>query len=92
MLTSKTEAKGILASQLLYLLLLPCFVFAAVPVVIENPLVLSYVEKELPHEGILKQTQEGFLYIELPKEYVFGILPLINNSKVCPPPILTQKK
>lgn len=77
---------------LFYILSLPCLIFAAVPVVIEAPQVLSYVEEKLPHEGILKQTKEGFLYIELPKEYIFGTLPLIVNPKVCPPPYFDTEK
>ena len=86
-------SNGILRKKILfYSLLFPCLVFGAVPVVIEDPQVLSYVEEKLPHEGILKQTREGFLYIELPKEYVFGILPLIANSKVCPPPYFDTEK
>ncbi|MBI5346690.1 MAG: hypothetical protein HZB76_06080 [Chlamydiae bacterium] len=75
-----------------YVFLLPFLAFAAVPVVIEDPQILSYVDKKLPHEGILKQSKEGFLYIELPKEYILGLLPLISQSGFCPPPYFNQDK
>jgi hypothetical protein len=73
-------------------LLLPCLIFAAVPVVIEDSQVLSYVEENLPHEGVLKQTKEGFLYIELPKEYILETLALIDKPNVCPPPYFDTEK
>lgn len=74
------------AQYLVFTLILPTLIFAGTPVVVNNPQVLFYVEKNLPHTGILRQTQDGFLYIELPRDYVFGVLPLIQNPSLSPPP------
>lgn len=76
----------------IYSLLMPLFIFAAVPVVIDDPQIMTYVDKNLPHQGILKQTKEGFLYVELPRGYVFDILPMIDQSNVCPPPYFDKDK
>lgn len=67
-------------------------IFAALPQIIEAPAVLAYVEERLPHQGLLKQTEDGFLYIELPKEYVFEILPLLNRAHIAPPPYFEAAK
>lgn len=77
---------------LAYFLLMPLFIFAAVPVVIEDPQIMSYVDQNLPHQGVLKQTKEGFVYVELPRGYVFDILPMIDQSNVCPPPYFAKDK
>ncbi len=65
------------------------WVFGAVPVILDNSTVNAYVEK-LPHEGVLKQEKDGFLYVALPREYVFGVLPLIPG--LAPPPYFTPDK
>lgn len=75
-----------------YILALPYFLYGAVPIILDEPHILSYVKKQLPHEGILRQTSEGFLYIELPKEYIFNVLPLIAESRLCPPPYFEEGK
>ncbi len=64
--------------------------FAAVPVVLQEPDVLAYVEENLPHSGLLKQTDGGFLYISLPKEYVYAVLPLLLGRDATPPPYFDQ--
>ena len=83
---------GLRRKYIVIFLMLPFFVFAAVPVVLDNSRVLSYVEKNLPRIGTLKQTWEGFLYIELPDEYVFGVLPLLAEYHVRPPPYFGRGK
>lgn len=67
---------------------------ASTPVRLENSKVLQYAQTELPHEGILQMTEEGFLYVELPKEYVFELIPLLTKDKevVCPPPYFDKGK
>lgn len=47
--------------------------------------ILSYANKNLPQEGILRQAEDGFLYVELPKEYVFNTLPLMKKAHNPPP-------
>ena len=69
---------------------LPCLLFSEPAVILDNPALLSFTD-HLPHEGLLKQTPEGFLYIELPKEYVFSLLPLIPNPP-SPPPYFSDGK
>lgn len=66
--------------------LVPWALFAAIPTVIDNTELLTYAQECLPHSGILKQTDEGFLYVELPQEYVFDLLPMMQDSDLCPPP------
>lgn len=69
-------------------------VWASVSTVIENPKLLQYVRKDLPHEGILEITREGFLYVQLPKEYVFQLIPFLSKdgAVVCPPPYFQEGK
>ncbi len=62
------------------------FAFASTPLILENPQVMTFVDAKLPHEGILKQTQDGFLYVEIPDEYIFQLIPLISKGSICPPP------
>ena len=68
----------------------PFVLFASIPTPLSNPDLMAYVDKNLPHEGILKQTQEGFLYIELPKDYVFALQRFL--PKTCPPPYFKKGK
>lgn len=69
-------------------------VLASTPVILEHPQVMDYVQTRLPHEGTLQITEEGFLYIELPKEYVFQLIPLLDKvgETVCPPPYFENGK
>lgn len=73
-------------------LFLSYFGFAAVPVIIENHSLLSYVKEHLPQTGLLKQTEEGFIYIELPSEYVFETFPLIEQEFLSLPPYFGEGK
>jgi hypothetical protein len=68
--------------------------FGLQPKRIDAPPVIVYAQTQLPHEGILKMTEDGFLYIELPKEYVFDLIAVLLKSKhiVCPPPYFEQGK
>jgi hypothetical protein len=47
--------------------------------------VLAYAGKNLPQKGVLRQAENGFLYVKLPKEYIFNTLPLIRKD-LNPPP------
>ena len=80
--------------QSLFFPFVACFfsVFAATPIVLDSPQVLTFAKTKLPHEGILKQTLDGFLYVELPEEYVFELIPLISTGSACPPPYFDKGK
>jgi hypothetical protein len=76
----------------MFSLLLSVFLLSSNSVlVLKEPKALTYAEEKLPHEGVLCQTKEGFLYVELPKEYVFDLLPLLS-VKACPPPYFSKGK
>jgi len=78
----------------LFFLFIACSfsVFSATPTVLDNPQVLRFANSKLPHEGTLKQTSSGFLYVELPKEYVFELIPLMSKGSACPPPYFEKDK
>lgn len=78
-------------------LLLAVFVqacaFAAVDYVVEEqPIVLEQVQ-QFEAKGILKQKPNGYLYVEVSKDYIAEILPLIQaGGKIVPPRHYTSKK
>ncbi|MBX9922797.1 MAG: hypothetical protein K2Y01_01675 [Rhabdochlamydiaceae bacterium] len=69
-------------------------IWASTPVVLEYPDVLHYAQEKLPCEGTLQMTQDGFLYVEVSKDYVFQLIPLLLKDKevVCPPPYFGEGK
>lgn len=66
------------------------FLFASEPVLLKEPKAMTYIEEKLPHEGILSQTEKGFLYVALSREYVFELLPLFSEKNICPPPYFKE--
>lgn len=48
---------------------------------------------QLEHQGILKQKDNGYLYVEVSKDFIAQILPLIQvTGKIVPPRHYTSKK
>ncbi len=46
-----------------------------------SPGICAYVRRALPKNGILKQDSEGFIYLELPDEFITDLFPLIHDRE-----------
>jgi hypothetical protein len=67
--------------------------FALVDYQIENQYPVLEKALQLEHKGILKQKDNGYLYIEVSRDYIAQILPLIEApGKLVPPKHCTSKK
>ncbi|MFW6173138.1 MAG: hypothetical protein ACOC5T_05280 [Elusimicrobiota bacterium] len=42
-------------------------------------------------EGKLKQTKDGFVYLDIPDDIISGFLPMINNSNAKKPPYFNKE-
>lgn len=67
--------------------------FATVDYVVEDqPQVIEKVF-QIEAKGVLKQKPNGYLYVEVSKEFIASILPLIDaKGKIVPPEHYTSKK
>ena len=46
---------------------------------VENPKLLHYVERSLPHSGILRKTKADFVYVEVTNDYI-GLLKKLKQK------------
>ena len=80
--------------KILFFFFAASVIWASSPTVIEAPELLSYAQNHLPHEGTLRLTEDGFLYVALTKKYILELSPLLGKEKqvVCPPPYFAKGK
>jgi hypothetical protein len=80
--------------KLLFLsILFPICIFSSIPEVIQTDINFSYhIEKKIPKYGMLKQEQDGFLYIEVSNNFIFDILPTLNDPQILVPPYFENDK
>jgi len=74
----------------LLLLLLCPFLLSATPTVVDAPEALQYAQEMLPHKGPLRRTNEGFVYVKVPNDYILEVLPLLHVGKVETPAYFGQ--
>jgi hypothetical protein len=46
----------------------------------------SYIEQNLPTQGILEQTKNGFVYVKVPDDYIYELYKFIHNEDYLFPP------
>jgi len=85
--------KSFIQKSLFSFLILTSSVFAAIDYQIEDqPQVIEQVF-QLEHKGVLKQKDNGYLYLEVSKDFIAKVLPLIDApGKIVPPRHYTSKK
>src|SRR5277367_1507254 len=67
--------------------------FSAVDYQIEDQAAVLEKALQLEHKGILKQKDNGYLYVEVSKDFIAQILPLIDApGKLDPPKHYKSKK
>jgi hypothetical protein len=68
-------------------------VFAANDFQVEDRPEMIEAAAQFPQKGILKQKDNGYLYLEVSKNFIAELLPLINSpGKIVPPNHYTSKK
>lgn len=77
----------------LLVLFLPITLLAKVDYQVEDQPKVIEATISLDHLGILKQKDNGYLYVEVPNEYISALLPLIDcQGRIVPPSHYTSKK
>ncbi|MBS0604602.1 MAG: hypothetical protein JSS60_06140 [Verrucomicrobia bacterium] len=76
----------------LFLLLLSSLLISATPTVIDAPEILNFAEQSMPHQGPLKKTSEGFVYVKVPNDYILETLTLLKVDKAEAPAYFGQGK
>lgn len=61
-------------------------VFSSSLTLLENPVLFNFAQQNLPHEGVLKQEVDGFLYVKIPEGYIYELIPFLSEKNVCIPP------
>ncbi|MBJ7449089.1 MAG: hypothetical protein JHC93_01870 [Parachlamydiales bacterium] len=75
-----------LKNYFLGVLVLPFLLFSMTVEFVDNPDLMSIAQNNLPHNGVLKITPEGFLYLKISDDYIFDLLPLISGQDIVAPP------
>ena len=52
------------------------------PIVLNNPAVLTFAKEDMVHEGPLRKTNEGFVYVKVPNSYIFETLKLLDSTTI----------
>jgi len=68
--------KKILLSTVLSALLI-----SSTPTVIDAPQIMTYAQQSLPHQGPLKKTSEGFVYVKVPNNYILKTLTELEKDR-----------
>lgn len=77
----------------LLVLFLPLSLLANVDYQVENQPKVIEATASLDHHGVLKQKDNGYLYVEVPNEYISVLLPMIDcEGRIVPPRHYTSKK
>jgi hypothetical protein len=76
----------------LVLLIFACLLISAAPTIIDAPKVLRFAQKCLSHEGVLNRTEEGFVYVKVPDDYIFETLKLLGDNTIEAPPYFGKGK
>ncbi len=88
--------KSFIQKIALLIFVVSCFsssLSALVDYVVENQPVVLEKALKLPQKGILKQKDNGYLYLEVSPEFIASILPLIEApGKITPPRHFKSKK
>lgn len=53
---------------------------------IENPTVLEYAIRQLPHTGVLTQHSDGFVYLKVDNDYIHVLFPMLRAHGFHKPP------
>ena len=85
--------KSVIRKFIVLALFIPLTLCAAVDYQIENqPQVVEKIV-QIEQKGILKQKDNGYLYVEVPRDFIATALPLIEaQGKIVPPRHYTSKK
>lgn len=82
-----------LVATALFVLFLPLSLLAKVDYQVEDQPTVIEATASLDHQGVLKQKDNGYLYVEVPNEYISLLLPLIDcDGRLVPPRHYTSKK
>jgi hypothetical protein len=71
--------------KILLLTFLSSLLVSAIPTVIDAPQILTYAQESLPHQGPLRRTSEGFVYVKVPDDYILETLILLDHEKADAP-------
>lgn len=78
---------------IIFILSLSSAVFAAVDYQVENQSQVIEKVVQFVQKGILKQKDNGYLYVEVSRDFIAEVLPLIDaQGKIVPPSHYTSKK
>ena len=67
--------------KLILLLLFPLLLAGVEPTRIDAPEFLKEVKQALPHQGPLRKTSEGFVYVKVPNEYIRKTLDFLKEAE-----------
>ncbi len=72
------------------LLFLSFLLISATPTIINDPEILQFAKQSMPHQGPLKKTEDGFVYVKVPNEYIVKALNYLKECSVEAPAYFGQ--